>query len=307
MVAKTKITTQWDYKDDRFSVKNVGAFGGSDAFLLRTGDKAVLIDSGFSFCADILVENIKTELKGQPLDYILLTHSHYDHASGAPYCKAAFAGAQIVASAYTAKIFTKPSAKAVMKEMNDSAALDYGYGEYPDRLGELGVDIVVAEGDVIDLGNMTLKVLEAPGHTKCSIAFYSPEEKLLISNETMGVMNGKDMIAPAYLVGYDISVNFIKRVLAMDVALILVPHLGILKGEDCKNFLKNALRDNEGLKDLILSDHAQGKTTEEIIAHYQAEYYNDYSKRIQPLQAFTLNASYLVPMIIKEQAGSGDA
>lgn len=300
MKQKMKINPEMDYRDERVEIINVGAFMGSDAFLLMTKEKTALIDAGFSFCAAEMIENIKKTLQGRSLDYILLTHSHYDHASGSVYCKPLFPGVQTVASAYTAKIFKKPSAISVMREMNDSVAKDYGMTSYEDRLDELNVDIVVGEGDIIDLGSVTLKVIEAPGHTKCSIAFYAAEEKMLISSETMGVYAGEDLVAPCFLVGCEMSINFVKRMLALDIEKILVPHYGVMTGKQCGAFLKNALISNEALRDLIVEDHRKGKTVEEIIEHYKSVFYNDEAKKIQPVQAFELNASYLVPMVIKE-------
>ncbi|HMM05567.1 MAG TPA: MBL fold metallo-hydrolase [Clostridiales bacterium] len=295
-----KIDAQKDYRDERMQIINVGAFMGSDAYLLITKEKAALIDSGFSFCAQQMIENIEKELDGRNLDYVLLTHSHYDHASGSPYCKVHFPGVKTVAGAYAGKIFAKPSALAVMAEMNDSVAKDYGVDRYEDRLNELSVDQTVGEGDVIDLGSVTLEVIEAPGHTKCSIAFYIPEEKMLISCETMGVYAGEDLVAPCFLVGYEMSLRFIKRAQTMDIEKILVPHYGVMIAGQCKAFLKNALDCNESLYGLIVGDAREGKTVEEIIAHYQSVFYNAETKKIQPLQAFELNAKYLVPMVLKE-------
>lgn len=295
-----KIDAQKDYRDEQLKIVNVGAFMGSDAYLLITKEKAALIDSGFSFCAQQMIENIEKALKGRNLDYVLLTHSHYDHASGSPYCKAHFPGVKVVAGAYASKIFAKPSALAVMAEMNDSVAKDYGIENYEDRLKELSVDQIVGEGDVIDLGSVTLEVIEAPGHTKCSIAFYIPEEKMLISCETMGVYAGEDLVAPCFLVGYEMSLGFIERAQTMDIEKILVPHYGVMIADQCEAFLKNALRCNKSLYELIVEDAREGKTIEEIIAHYQSVFYNDETKKIQPLQAFELNAKYLVPMVIKE-------
>jgi alkyl hydroperoxide reductase subunit AhpC len=86
----------------------------------------------------------------------------------------------------------------------------------------------------------------------------------------------------------------------MDIDKILVPHYGIMTGEQCHTFLTNALISNENLYNLIVEDHRKGKTIDEIIEHYKSIFYNDEAKKIQPLQAFELNASYLVPMVIKE-------
>lgn len=289
-----------NYSDEKITICNVGAVPGSEAFLIITKQKAALIDSGYSFCAQEMIENIKSQLGERKLDYILLTHSHYDHVSGSAYCRSNFAGVKVAASSYAAKILSKPSAVAVMRELNESVANDYGVAEFEDKLDNLKVDFIVSEGDIIDLGDVSLRVIEAPGHTKCSIAFYVPQEKMLISCETMGVYASERLVAPSYLVGYKMSIDFIKRAMNMDIEKMLVPHNGILEGTACREFLCDALHSNELLKDTILEDHLHGKKQAEIIEHYKEMFYTGELRKTQPLRAFELNAGYTVPMIIKE-------
>ena len=63
-------------------VVNVGCVKGGEAFLLITEEKSAIYDAGFSFTAKAMVKRIKAELGNRSLDYILLSHSHYDHISG---------------------------------------------------------------------------------------------------------------------------------------------------------------------------------------------------------------------------------
>lgn len=281
-------------------ITNVGACPGGDAFLLMADHKTVLVDSGFSFSAEAMIEKIKKELKGKTLDYILLTHSHYDHASGSAYCRLHWPEVKVVAGVYAAGIFSRPGAISVMREMNANAALEYGMLGYDDKLDLLHVDMAVKEGDTIDLGGLTLCVLDAPGHTKCSVAFYIPQERMLVSCETLGVYAGKDKVAPCYLVGYEMSMNFIRRAQRMDIDKILIPHYGVLEGETCRSFVNRALYYNEKLKELILEEYRAGKNYEEILIRYKEEFYTENLQLIQPLKAFELNAKYMIPMILRE-------
>ena len=41
-----------------YEIFNVGAVRGSEAFLLINDNSTALIDSGFAFCADEMIENI---------------------------------------------------------------------------------------------------------------------------------------------------------------------------------------------------------------------------------------------------------
>lgn len=297
------LTIEANYKDSLLSVTTVGGIPGGDAFLIITKDKSALIDSGYSFSADKMIKNIEDVIGDRPLDYVILTHSHYDHAAGAAYCKARWKDVEIISSEYAAKIFEKPSALATMREMNESAARYYNWGEYEDKLELLKTDITVREGDEISLGDVTLRTINAPGHTRCSIAFYIPEENMLISCETAGCYAREGFVSPSYLVGYGISIDFIKRALEYNADKILVPHYGVVTGEAAKSYYKEALRDSEMLKDLVIEDHKAGKTNEEIIEHYRKEIYEGDIMKIWPPKAFFLNASYLVPMIIKEILG----
>ena len=65
------------------TVNCLGSVGG-DCFFIKGKGSNILVDSGFAFCAEEMINKIKSELKGEKLDYILLTHSHYDHAMGVP-------------------------------------------------------------------------------------------------------------------------------------------------------------------------------------------------------------------------------
>jgi glyoxylase-like metal-dependent hydrolase (beta-lactamase superfamily II) len=285
---------------DGVCIINVGEAPGGDGFLIITEGKTALLEAGFSFCANEMIENIKAELKGRPLDYVLLTHSHYDHASGCAYIKRAFKDVKIVSSAYCAKILAKPSAVEVMREMNLSAAGFFGYESFEDRLEPIEVDITLSDGETLDLGGLTVVALEAPGHTKCCLSYWIPEKKLLLSCETLGCLTGRGQAAPCYLVGYDISISYIKRIMELKPDYLHVPHYGVLAGEEAESFIQAALDAAIALKDLIVSDHKKGMTYDEILAHYKQVFYNEELRGIQPQRAFDLNASYMIPMIIRD-------
>ena len=67
------------------TVTDVRVVSGDCAFLLDNGTTSVLYDTGFAFNGYAIAENIKKVLGSRKLDYILLTHSHYDHVLAADY------------------------------------------------------------------------------------------------------------------------------------------------------------------------------------------------------------------------------
>jgi len=283
-----------------FTLTNVGAMPGSDAFLLLTQEKAALLDSGYSFCAPQMLDNISGILGPRELDYVLLTHSHYDHASGSIYCKTRWPGVTIVGSRHTAKILGKDSARTLMRGLNSSAARLNGQGQYLDLLDDLQVDRSVVEGEVIELGSMQLRVLELPGHTRCSIGFYAEKEALLLACETLGVIAGPDLVMPCSLVSYNLSLQAVERVSALRLQHLLLPHSGLLEGDDCARFLTHARYWLEESRRRIRAAAALGGTEAELLQVFKDIFYTEQARQIQPEVAFDLNASYIVPLLLRE-------
>lgn len=293
-------------KNVDYTVTNVGPVNGGEGFLFVSENTTFLLDDGFSFCGNALVDNIKKVLGDRGLDYILLTHSHYDHLSGTPYCTRAFPDVKVVANDHTANVIVREGARATMKKMNAAAAQVYGVKEYEDLVDQLRVDIVVREGDVIDLGDFKFKVYGFPGHTKCSIGFYSEEEKLLLSCETLGVYIGDEKLACQYLVGYQMSIDSIDKALSLDIDSMLIPHTGIVTGDRCKSLLSSSRKlAEDGAKEIVYGFRA-GKTEKELLDILKEKYYTPYVRELQPEPAFDLNAGYMIPMLIKELAENPD-
>ncbi len=70
-----------------------GGMGG-EALLILGSEKTALYDGGMACFADRLIENMETimESEERTLDYVLLSHTHYDHIGGLPLCFGAMAG-----------------------------------------------------------------------------------------------------------------------------------------------------------------------------------------------------------------------
>lgn len=283
-----------------YEIINVGARPGADAFLFMNGDSAALIDSGYAFCAGELVDNIRAALGTRRLEYILLTHSHYDHASGSAYVKRAWPEASVVAGEYAAKVLSKPGALKTIREMNDNAARVWGVSEYEDALDSLAVDITVKDGDVLKLGALSLEVLAAPGHTRCSISFFCPEEKLLIACETYGTMGDRPVVMPAYLVGYQMTLDSITRAERCHPESILIPHYKVITGERAASFLSMARKSNIETYEAVVNGHRAGKSNEQLMEEFKEKYYTKEHALYQPEAAFMLNLSYMIPMLLRE-------
>ena len=281
-------------------ITDVRAVPGDSAFLIDDGETAILYDSGFAFTGDRVADKIKAILGHRNPDYIFLTHSHYDHALGAVYVRRRWPSAKIVAGEYAARIFEKPSARAVMRELDQKFAHRCGVEKYEDRIDELSVDIPVKNGEVIRAGRMEFTAIHLPGHTKCSMAYYCAEEKLLLGCETLGVFNGKDEVVPSYLVGYQMTVDSIEKAEKLDVDRILVPHLGLISKEQAAFYLKRAKESAVATAAELVAVLKSGRSRAEAVAYFREKFYHGYIKEIYPVDAMELNTGITVDLLARE-------
>jgi len=281
------------------TVTDVRVQPGDSAFLIDDGKTAIMYDSGFAFTGYEVAGKIKEVLRERKLDYIFLTHSHYDHALGSAYARRYWPEAKVVAGEYAAKIFAKSTAKAVMRDLDNKFAKTCGVTEYEDLIDELKVDIPVRDFDVIKAGDMEFVVLNLPGHTKCSVGYYFPKEKLLLSCETIGVFSGKDVV-PSYLVGYKMTIDSIERVEKLDIDNILIPHYGLLNKDETKFYLAEAKKSAVATASEITGMLRAKKSKEEIMEFFKNKFYHGYTKTIYPIDAMELNTGITIDLLKKE-------
>lgn len=281
-------------------VYDVRALQGDSAFLIDNGETSILYDTGFGFTGEKIAENIKKVLGERKLDYILLTHSHYDHALASVKICEKYPEAKVIAGSYATDIFKRPGAKAVMTDLDAKAAKKYGIEECTIDADKLKVDISVNDSDVITLGDITFRVLNLPGHTKCSVAFYCEERELLLSCETLGVYNGESKITPSVLVGCDCTLESINRVSELKIKNILAPHIGLLNEEKTGFFLGNMKSATENAIKLIADCIKDGLSNEAIFDIYSETYRNDFNDEAYPIDAARLNTHIMTELIRKE-------
>ncbi|MBQ9742338.1 MAG: MBL fold metallo-hydrolase [Ruminococcus sp.] len=282
------------------TITDVRAQKGDSAFLIDDGKTAILYDSGFAFTGYAVADNIKAILGDRPLDYIFLTHSHYDHALGSVYALKYWPDAKVVAGEYAAKIFSKPTAKNVMRDLDKKFAAACGVDEYEDLIDNLRVDIPVQDNDKIQAGDMLFTAINLPGHTKCSVGYYLESERLLLSCETIGVYDGDQIVMPSYLVGYEMTLDSISKVEALDIKSILLPHFGLLSEEKTRFYLQNARRSATETCDEIAKLLRAGNTKEQVVEFFKDKFYKDNIRVIYPIDAMNLNTNITVDLIARE-------
>ena len=287
-------------------ITSVRPVAAGNAWLLTCGKSAAIYDTGFACTARDAVRLVRDRLGDRSPEWILLSHSHYDHASGTGIFAGAFPEAVICGAAHCARVFSRPGAKATMRTLNGTAAALYGREPDDDSVEDLRVDRVLRDGDRLTLGDASIEVWETPGHTQCSLSFFFLEESLLLGSETMGIPDGPIpeegdfVVIPSCMVGVERSLQAIDRAIAARPERILIPHIGVVSGTTAERYLRCAREWTLRGKELVLRGADGGRSVEELIAEWKRMFFTEETARIQPEAAFDLNASYIIPAILKE-------
>ncbi len=121
----------------------VGTYQAS-CHLIDTGDGLIMIDPGYSNTAYLVIDSIyQLGFRPQDIKYIINTHWHGDHTEA------------------TAAFADLSGAKTLLGRDDVEKAKQY-----------FVPDIIVDDGDTLNLGNITVRFVHTPGHTKGTISFF---------------------------------------------------------------------------------------------------------------------------------------
>ena len=281
-------------------IYDVSSARGSQIYLIVGSEKTAVVDTGMAYSAEGTVENIRKILGDRPLDMILLTHSHYDHVSGIPAMEKAWPNVQVYGGAYVKHVFESDKAKSVITELNKDAVAKYhvnGFGDFD--ADKLVIDHLIAEGSTISLGDHVLKAYEMPGHSRCSMAFLM-DETYLFASETTCVTSRYGTFVPNYLISYKESEESIRKCASLPMRYVLVPHSNIYDLEKTPDFWQFCMKEMKGSKDLIMSMHWGGASSDEIIQELDRRYRDPDTKKEWPNEAFLINQKSMIKTVLRE-------
>ena len=152
MFARRKLENPWEGKLEPFKIKGnvyfVGTFQAS-CHLIDTGAGLILIDPGYANTLYLVIRSIcKLGFQPEDIKYIINTHWHWDHTEA------------------TAALADLSGAKTLLGRYDEERANKY-----------FTPDILLKDGDTLELGNTKISFMETPGHTKGTISlFFETEE-----------------------------------------------------------------------------------------------------------------------------------
>lgn len=146
--------------------------GTNCVVLWADGQKAcTLADPGMS--SEDGLQELVAFLQKQDLtpDAILLTHGHFDHVWGV----------ENLLKIYPVPVYMHPADKGILA---DGASVFKGMQSFKVFQHRIGTTDI-ADGDVLTTAGTAWKVIHTPGHTPGGVCYYSADNKLLISGDTL--------------------------------------------------------------------------------------------------------------------------
>lgn len=280
-------------------------------YLVRGDRSELLIDSGPNTLGPRYLASLKAEFPdgGFPR-HLLLTHSHWDHVGSADYLRRHLPGLQIGGHPRLATVVRRPSALDTMNRLSRDQAelLEHGTIGEDLTLRPFAIDFLLRQGDEFDLGGLTCRVYETPGHTRDSLAYYFPEIKALFPGDACGVLRGDTgaTIQPEFVASYQDYVDSLISMTALQPEIICLAHGWVLTQADAREFLAASLVETSRYRELIESylRAAHGEVEKAVSEMARAEYGPE-GRMGPPRAAYLTNLAAQVKHIA-ERLGRGE-
>ena len=195
-------------------------------YVINSGSELAIVDPGCGINKDFdtVLSNIRDDgLDPKKIRKIFVTHYHCDHVGAA-------------AEARTILDAEMCAAKSVATQIRNgdekAASLDVGkaVGFYPEdfKLKPCEVDVELSEGDIAQIGSLTMETFETPGHCEGHLSFLlSGGERKYLFGGDMVFWGGKILLQNIHDCKIDVYADSIFKIEELDFDALLPGHLQI--------------------------------------------------------------------------------
>lgn len=228
-----------------------------NVFLIRDGAESALIDAGFSDDESFDKRTaMLRELGAEHPKYIIITHHHYDHSSGAHRLREA-TGAKIVVHKDEEALLLNPEEETGDMEIpEDQKEAREQAKKWRIEAAKAVPDVRVADGDVLAVGSLRLRCVHAPGHTAGHLCVFLEGERVLFAGDNvLGV--GTAAISPPPHGDMAEYIRSLRKMQSLDAALLCPGHGPVVKEPNRK--IQELIDHRQQREDQIVGLLAQGK------------------------------------------------
>ncbi len=217
----------------------------SGVYLLEGNDEAMIVSGGMSYLVPTILRQFEEfGIREEKISKFLILHSHFDHVGILPFFKRRYPQAEVYASSRAWEILRMEKAVATINEFSRTVAKRMGREEAY-RLFDLEwrddvTGQIVREGDEIDLGGMSVSIVEVPGHSSCSIAAYVNERRALFPSDAGGIPFDETIIASGNS-NYTKYQESLEKLKDLPVDFYCADHYGYVTGDEAEVFIQRTI------------------------------------------------------------------
>jgi len=277
------------------------------AYVIRGENESLMIDSGVNLLGPTYLAALKDVFgDAEEPDYLFFTHSHYDHVGAGGYLKRHLPGLKLGGHERLAVLAQKASALETMNRLSRDhlELLEHNRTGEDVTIYPFQVDVVLKEGDEIDLGGLTCRVYEVPGHTRDSLAYYLPEIEALFPGDACGVLRTSrgEPLQVEFVASYQDYIDSLKKMIGLQPRMICLAHNWVLTDSDAGRFLQWSLAETYRYRELIEAhlEAAHGDVEVALDEIMRAAYDAD-DESLPPRAAYLANLSAQVRHIARQR------
>jgi len=295
---------------DRFYITGLAQF---PVHLLDCA-KPVLFDAGLTCAGDLYVDAIRSVLGTRQPEILFISHVHWDHCGAVSRLREAFPMLKVAASGKAVEILKRPRAVELIGKLNEGvrAYVANFPGVDPSRLRNepfrsFEIDVELRDGQVIDLDkNLTVRVMETPGHTRDHLSFYIPEKRILIASEASGCLSAAGSIVSEFLTDYDGYFSSLTRLARLPADVLCQGHRIVFTGtEEVDNFFSRSVSEAIRFKNRVFELLGQeGGSVDRVVRKIKAEQYDVIEGVKQPEDSYLINLRAQVNHLAKKLSPS---
>ena len=281
-------------------------------YLLK-GEQAMLIGGGMTWVAPYLEKQFsKLDFDLSRIRYLVISHSHFDHCGAVPYLKRKFPHIQILASAYSREVFSKEKATTFIANANKQVEEHYLQDKHHRldlQFDRIQVDRVVGANDVINLGDgIEAHFIEAPGHTKCSMATYIPQLKAMFPSDSapFPTDDGTDLNNPSAQYDFSIYLESLRKLTSCEVEVCGFEHQGAFVGDQAQRILQQGLEQAQEFRKRMIEQYRRIGDLDRMARDLAAENREKNKLNFMSLELETTVARTIIEKCLAATLNEGD-
>jgi glyoxylase-like metal-dependent hydrolase (beta-lactamase superfamily II) len=215
-------------------------------FLVDGGEELALVDAGAGMGAEAIVANVRSDgFDPTSIRQLILTHGHVDHAGGAARMRELLPEISVLCS---------PVISGFVRSADEAgpsldAAKQAGFYPADYVLEPCPVDAELAGGDSVRVGDLTLQVIDTPGHADghISLLLELGAERILFGGDVV-FFGGTILLQNTWDCRLPEHIQSLRRLRGLEVTALLPSHLTL----SLKNGQRHIERANEALDKLLV-------------------------------------------------------